>query len=49
MMRETCFGPNPLKPLGTVDVEIIRHGDSELGFLNRHGKGHSVPPAQGQL
>ena len=31
-------------PFGTVDVEIIRHGDSELGFLNRHGKGHSVPP-----
>ena len=31
-------------PFGNVDVEIIRHGDSELGFLNRHGKAHSVPP-----
>ena len=31
-------------PFGTVDVEIIRYGDSELGFLNRHGKAHSVPP-----
>ena len=29
---------------GKADIEIIRHQDSELAFLNRHGKGHSVPP-----
>ncbi len=33
-----------MTPYGKVDIEIIRHQDSELAFLNRHGKGHSVPP-----
>ena len=31
-------------PYGTVEVEVIRHQESEIAFLNRHGKGHSVPP-----
>ena len=32
-------------PYGTVEVEVIRHQESEIAFLNRHGKGHSVPPS----
>ena len=31
-------------PYGTVEVEVIRHQESEIAFLNRHGKGHFVPP-----
>ena len=27
-------------PYGTVEVEVIRHQESEIAFLNRHGKGH---------
>ena len=29
---------------GNVEVEIILHKESELAFLNRHGKAHSIPP-----
>jgi len=32
-------------PYGTVDVEVGRAGTQEVAFIARHGKGHTVAPA----
>ena len=31
-------------PFGSVNVDIVTINDTEIVFLPRHGKGHSVPP-----
>ncbi|WP_457614652.1 S-methyl-5'-thioadenosine phosphorylase [Methanopyrus sp.] len=37
--RRTVF-----TPYGTVRVDITRVGDHRVYFINRHGKGHDLPP-----